>query len=197
MKLPSHLAQQWVAEERRVLDLGCGDGTLLRQLMDERKATGYGIEINPERINACIAKGVNVLEKDLDKDLCSFSDNSFDTVLLTQTLQAVRKPDVLLDELLRIGSEGIVTFPNFGIWKARVGLAVGGKMPVSKELPHEWYDTPNIHFCTVKDFETLCEDKGITVLDRYFLNNTNKASWLSRTAPNLFAMTAFYRITKS
>ena len=151
--------------------------------MDERKATGYGVEINPERINACIAKGVNILEKDLDKDLCSFADNSFDTILLTQTLQAVREPDVLLDELLRIGSEGIVTFPNFGIWKAHVGLAAGDRMPVSKELPHEWYDTPNIHFCTVKDFEALCEEKGITVLDRYFLNNNNKASWLSVQRP--------------
>lgn len=197
MKLPSALVDSWVTENSRVLDLGCGDGTLLRQLTEERKVSGYGVEINPDHINTCIQNGVNVLEKNLDKDLASFATRSFDTVLLTQTLQAVNKPHVVIDELLRIGKEGIVTFPNFGIWKARLALMAGGKMPVSKELPHTWYDTPNIHFCTVEDFENLCAEKGVTILDRYFIDNQKRTSWLSQTLPNLFAMTAFYRITKA
>ena len=195
MRLPPELSH-WVAENAHVLDLGCGEGTLLRQLMDERKVSGYGVEINPERIQACIEKQVNVIEKNLDYDLPSFADNSFDTVLLTQTLQAVNKPHKLIDQLLRIGKEGIVTFPNFGHWKTRAALMFGGKMPVSKELPFTWYDTPNIHFCTVEDFEELCTKKGIKILDRYFLNNDDEPSKLSSAKPNLFAQTAFYRITK-
>lgn len=196
MKLPAHIIHQWIKEQAHVLDLGCGDGTLLKHLKTERKVTGYGVEIAPERITACIRNGVNVIEKNLDTDLHSFADNSFDTVIMTETLQAVHYPDKVIDETLRIGKEGIVTFPNFGFWKARYGLLFGGKMPVSKELPHSWYDTPNIHFCTVLDFEQLCKENGIKILASHYMNNHGESSWLARKLPNLFALTATYRITR-
>ena len=179
MKLPTDIVSQWITENARVLDLGCGDGTLLEQLKLERGILGYGVEIGSEAITRCIQKGVNVIEKNLDTDLPSFQDNSFDTVIMTQTLQAVHYPDKVIDEMLRIGEECIVTFPNFGYWKARTGLSLGGKMPVSKELPYSWYDTPNIHFCTVNDFEELCQAKGITILAKHFMNNTQQNSLLN------------------
>lgn len=196
MKLPVHIVREWVAQNAHVLDLGCGDGTLLALLKTERNITGYGVEIDPNRITACIQKGVNVIEKNLDTDLHSFADNSFDTVIMTETLQAVHYPDQAIDATLRIGKEGIVTFPNFGFWKARWGLMFGGKMPVSKELPYNWYDTPNIHFCTVKDFEQLCRDKGIRIIASHFMDNRGESSALARRWPNLFALTATYRISK-
>ena len=196
MKLPPQIVSQWLQPQAHVLDLGCGDGTLLRQLMDERQASGYGVEIDPGAITACINNGVNVVEKNLDSDLGDFATNSFDTVIMTQTLQAVHYPDKVVDEMLRIGRECIVTFPNFGYWKARAGLALGGKMPVSKELPYNWYDTPNIHFCTISDFEQLCKDKHIKVLNRHFMDNRDTSSKLANCWPNLFALTAVYRISR-
>ncbi len=196
MKLPANIVSQWITQSSKVLDLGCGNGTLLRQLMDEQHVTAYGVEIGQQQITECIKNGVNVIEKNLDTDLHTFSTNSFDTVIMTQTLQAVHYPDKVIDEMLRIGKECIVTFPNFAYWKARRGLAIGGKMPVSKELPYSWYDTPNIHFCTVKDFENLCKSKNISILNRHFMNNQNQSTWLSTLNPNFFALTAVYRITK-
>lgn len=196
MSFPVDMVPQWIEANARVLDLGCGDGALLKQLKEQLNVSGYGVEIAPDRITACIKNGVNVIEKNLDTDLHSFGDNSFDTVIMTETLQAVHYPDKVLDETLRIGKEGIVTFPNFGYWKARYGIMFGGKMPVSKELPYSWYDTPNIHFCTVLDFEQLCKDKGIRILDSHFMNNNDQSTWLTRKFANLFALTATYRITK-
>lgn len=196
MKLPADIVSQWIPKGARVLDLGCGDGTLLEQLQQERHVSGYGVEIGAAQITACVAKGINVIEKNLDTDLPSFQDNSFDTVIMTQTLQAVHYPDKVIDEMLRIGNECIVTFPNFGYWKARTGLALGGKMPVSKELPYSWYDTPNIHFCTIRDFENLCRSKGITILAKHFMNNRLESDILCSLLPNLFALTAIYRISR-
>ena len=127
-----------------------------------------GVEIDASNIATCIGNGIDVIEQDLDQGLANFADNSFDTVLLTQTLQAVHRPDFVLQEMLRVGKECIITFPNFGHWQARKYLLTRGKMPVSKFMPHEWYNTPNIHFCTVNDFEVLCEQRDISVLHRNF-----------------------------
>lgn len=196
MRLPAELVQAWIKPKERVLDLGCGDGTLLRQLIDDKDVLGYGIEIDPHAISQCISGGINVVEQDLDKGLGNFTDDSFDTVVMTQTLQAVHYPHLIIDEMLRIGKVGIVVFPNFGHWRCRLYLGTRGKMPVSKFLPYQWYDTPNIHFCTVDDFENLCRQKNVDIINRHFLNAQGKSTYGTRQRPNLFGFTAIYRISK-
>ena len=153
------IIQQWVKPSSQVLDLGCGEGQLLSYLQANKQVNGYGLEINPDKITACIRNGVNVLEQNLDDGLSNFADDSMDTVIMTQALQVVRRPDELLEEMLRIGKEAIVTFPNFGFWKTRFYLLLKGRMPMSETLPYNWYDTPNIHMCTFRDFEILCHEK--------------------------------------
>ena len=146
---------------------------------------------------SCLRNGVNVVEQNLNSGLSNFRSASFDTVLLAQTLQALSKPDLLIDEMLRIGKNGIVTFPNFGNWKSRVYLWFKGRMPVSKFMPHQWYNTPNIHFCTVKDFDALCEEKKIKVLARTVVDSQHQGSWYMRVWPNFLGEIAIYHITKS
>src|SRR5262247_385388 len=141
---------QWVSKGARVLDLGCGDGSLLRALWKEREAPGYGVEIDDDSVIACVANDVNVVQVDLESGLSLFADRSFDTVVLSLTLQAMRHQEAILREMLRVGREVIVSFPNFGHWSARVQVALG-RMPVSETLPYEWYDTPNLHHCTIVD----------------------------------------------
>lgn len=192
------LIEPWITSESRVLDLGCGDGTLLAHLQERKSVLGYGLEIGEKQINACVSKGVNVIEHNLDdKDLSCFGDQQFDTVIMTQALQAVRRPDLMLDEMLRMGREGIVTFPNFGHWRCRYYLLSKGKMPVSKTLPYHWYDTPNIHLCTFKDFEALCDEKNIRILNRTVVDSEFESTWLAIRWPNLFAELAIYRIAKN
>lgn len=195
MRIDFDHLQQWIARDSRVLDLGCGDGTLLALLRDNKNVQGYGLEIDPQQIQACISRGVNVINQNLDRGLGNFGDDSFDTVLMTQAIQTMHFPHKVLDEMLRVGKECIVTFPNFGHYKARVHLAFRGRMPVSDLLPYEWYNTPNIHFCTFKDFEVLCREKGIRVLHRQVVNERS-AQWLGRLAPNLFGETAIYHLRK-
>ena len=190
------LLQQWIHADSRVLDLGCGDGTLLKQLMQSKQIQGYGIENNRELIIAGLNNGINVLEQNLNDGLTDFPDNSFDTVVMTQALQAMSRPDLVLDEMLRVGKECIITFPNFGNWRARFHLAIAGRMPVTKQLDWEWYNTPNIHFCTVKDFEVLCQQKGIRVLNRTMVSEQFPDNSLKQVLPNLFAQTAIYHLSK-
>jgi len=155
----------WMKEGSSVLDLGCGDGTLLRYLQESRNMHGYGLEIDQVKVISSIENGVNVIHADLDAGLNQYFDNdSFDYVIMTQTLQAIQRPDHLLQEMLRIGREGIITFPNMGHWKSRLQLGLQGIMPVTRTLPYAWYNTPNIHLCTLKDFEALCERLNIRIL---------------------------------
>lgn len=189
--------EQWVPQDSRVLDLGCGDGRLLQYLQKRRGVLALGVEIDHANMTACVERGVPVIEQDIDEGLSNFSDNSFDVVLLTQTLQAVRRPDYVLEEMLRVGKECIITFPNFGHWSARLSLLAKGRMPVSKNLPYEWYDTPNIHFCTVKDFEVFCQEKNIQVINRFFQSghdvaNAGTINW----QPNIRAVNAIYHVTR-
>jgi methionine biosynthesis protein MetW len=186
-----------VQANARVLDLGCGDGTLLAELQQDLNIRGYGLEIDAEAINQCVLKGVNVVEQDLNKGLANFDDNSFDTVIMTQALQAMRYPHLVLDEMLRIGSECIITFPNFGHWKARAYLTLRGRMPVTKELTYQWYDTPNIHFFTYRDFEVLCRQRNINVLRKQFVGEHFLDRQLKDLWPNLFAETVVYHLSKS
>ena len=191
----SHISQ-WVEQGARVLDLGCGDGEFLSVLKTQNQVRGMGIEIDPAAITTCISKGLNVVEQNVDDGLANFADDSFDVVVMAHALQAVRFPHLVLDEMLRIGRESIVTFPNFGQWRCRVHLATRGRMPVSRFLPYTWYDTPNIHFCTVRDFETLCRERGIRVLGRHMIGGEKSSGTMARRFPNLWATTAIYHITR-
>ena len=191
------MVADWVGEKQRVLDLGCGDGSLLRYLFDSRQATGYGLEIDPAGITQSVANGINVIESDLDEGLSDFDDDAFDQVIMTQTLQAVQRPDQLLREMLRVGRTGIVTFPNFAYYRLRYHIAVRGRMPMSEALSYAWYETPNIHFCTIRDFEALCAELGIHILERRVLSHDLKRPPLRGFLPNLFGEIALYRICRA
>jgi len=196
MRLDLSHIQRWIARESRVLDLGCGDGEFLQSLRENRQVHGMGLEIDQDNITAAIGRGLDIIEQNMDEGLSNFPDQSFDTVVMAHALQAVHYPDRVLEEMLRIGREGIVTFPNFGHWRCRLHLGLRGKMPVSGFMPHTWYDTPNIHFCTVADFEGLCREKGIRILSRDVIGNTQRRPIMSLIWPNLFSTTAIYRITR-
>ena len=187
----TELIAGWVAPGARVLDLGSGDGTLLRHLWQTRQAPGYGVEINDAQVIECIRNDVNVLQMDLEDGLSAFQDGSFDYVILSETLQAIRHQEALLREMLRVGREAIVSFPNFGYWRARLQIALGGHMPVSDELPYQWYDTPNVPRCTLIDFEGLCAKLGIRVIERLVLHDGEPVRWL----PNLLGSLAMYRVS--
>ncbi len=178
----------------RVLDLGCGEGELLAHLQNTKQVNGYGLEIDGNNITTCIDKGVNVIEQDLDQGLGNFASNSFDMVVMTETLQSVKAPDLMLDDMLRIGEECIVTFPNFGNWRCRAASALRGKMPVAQHLPYSWYDTPNIHLCTFRDFERLCRDKGVRIIERFVADSKHLNRPLMNVFPNFFGAIAFYRL---
>ncbi len=188
--------QAWIKSGSRVLDLGCGDGTLLENLRDQKRVNGYGLEIDPSQITTCISKGLNVIDQNLDQGLSNFSDHSFDSVVMTQALQTMHAPDQVLLEMLRVGKECIVTFPNFGHWKARWHLAINGRMPVSDLLPYQWYDTPNIHFCTFTDFEFLCRELDIDIIHRQVVADRPIGRLLKDIRPNLFGDTAIYHLKK-
>lgn len=178
----------------RVLDLGCGEGELLAWLQSNKGVNGYGLDVDATNINTCLRHGVNVIEQDLDAGLDNFADNSFDMVIMTETLQSVKAPDHLVEEMLRIGEECIITFPNFGHWQCRTQLMWRGTMPVSEHLPHAWFDTPNIHMCTFKDFERLCADLNVHVIQRRVLGSRRKEGFLTDRMPNLLGSVAFYRL---
>lgn len=187
------LIKKWIAPGSRVLDLGCGDGALLQALRDKRQVDGYGLEIDPGNIVSCLKAGVNVIQRDLDVGLNDFDDQAFDYVIMTQTLQAVHFPDKLLEEVLRVGKQGIVTFPNFGFIKNRLQLGLQGKMPVSRALPSQWYNTNNIHLCTIKDFERLTAERNIRILERMVVDYAHRTSTQIAFLPNLFGEIALYR----
>ena len=157
------LIESFIDNKKRILDVGCGEGDLIEQLQKNLNAKTHGIEMNGEMTQKAIAKGLNVIQGDAENDLGQYSNQSFDYVILSQTLQAMMKPKQILTELLRIGSKAIVSFPNFGHWKIRSQLLLSGKMPVTESLPFAWYDTPNIHFFTIKDFQNLCEEMNIVI----------------------------------
>ena len=197
MRPDQEIIQRWIEPDSRVLDLGCGDGSLLANLKLTKKVKGTGLEIDSDKIQTCVERGLNVIEQNLDAGLWNFQTDSFDTVLLAQTLQALSHPDQLIDEMLRVGRRGIVTFPNFGNWKSRVYLSSKGRMPVSKFMPHAWYDTPNIHFCTVRDFDALCKEKNILILERTVVDLKHEGSLSMRLLPNLLGEIAIYHIARS
>ena len=187
----------WIKPGSSVLDLGCGDGTLMTFLQQQKQTRGYGIEIDDDDITASIRNGINVIHMDLNEGLSEFDEDSFDYVILSLTLQAMQSPELLLKEMMRVGTEGIVTFPNFGNWKSRLQLSLGGRMPVTKNLPHTWYNTPNIHLCTIKDFEDLCQSLGFRIIERRAVNHVHKSRLGLKLFPNLLGQIALYRFRRA
>ena len=183
----------WVNFGSKVLDLGCGDGTLLQFLRSSLEVKGYGVEKDDANWLACMQNGTNVIQMDLEAGLSGFENQSFDTVILSQTLQAMHNTEEIVQEMLRVGREIIVTFPNFGYWRNRLQIASGGHMPVSKDLPFQWFDTPNVHLCTINDFDQFCKNHKISVIERKVITEGNEVSFM----PNLLGNLAMYRLKAS
>ena len=196
MRSDLQLIADLVQPKTRVLDLGCGNGELLSYLKKHKSVTGYGLDVDAVNIEQCLQKGVNVIEHDLNGGLESFASNSFEIVVMTETLQSVKAPDQLLLEMLRIGNECIVSFPNFGNWRCRLQISMG-KMPISLHLPNNWFDTPNIHLCTCQDFEILCDRLNINIVEKKYVNSKHNSKPFIKVAPNLLSAFAFYRLGKS
>lgn len=180
----------WVDKGSRVLDLGCGDGDLLDYLHGHKQTQGVGVEINDERVIACVKRGVNVIQQNLDEGLAMFGDQQFDTVVLSQTLQAVHQTEHVLREMVRVGRTGVVSFPNFGYWPHGWSI-LRGRMPVTGQMPYAWYNTPNIHLCTLKDFEDLCQQLGLRIIERVTFGPHRQVKWLASWRATL----ALYRFT--
>ena len=183
----------WVPDGGKVLDLGCGDGELLHRLQAEKGVQGLGVDIDPANIIAAVGKGMCVVQQDMEDGLRNFEGSRFDAVIIAYSLQVLERPHAVLERIVSIGNEAIVTFPNFGHWRSRLSLLLSGRMPKTKALPYSWFDTPNIHFCTVADFEMLCKDLNIVVVERRM---SSSMELLAQLWPNLFAKSASYRITR-
>lgn len=180
----------------KILDLGCGDGYLLKKLIDEKEVTGIGIEINHDQVIKSIEKGLSVIQDDLDKGLKQFEDKTFDYAILNQTLQSTERPDYVLDEMLRVSKKAIVAFPNFAYWRVRFYLFFKGKMPKSRALPYEWYNTPNIHLNTIEDFFEFCKSRGINIIDSIYLAKKRARKGISKPLANFFSEEAIFVLSK-
>ena len=188
---------EWIQKDSTVLDLGCGDSTLLNYLTSNKNISGYGFEKDIDKVQESIKKNINVIQSDFNTGLAEyFNSNFFDYSIMTQALQENKNPDRIILEMVRVSREGIVTFPNMGFWKNRFQLGFLGRMPVSKSLPNKWFDTPNIHLCTFNDFEKLCKDLKINILEKKVLNNNYSSNLLLKLFPNFFGEIALYRFKK-
>ena len=188
------LISSWIKKNSRVLDLGCGDGSLLKMLKEQKNVTGYGIDYDISQIKLSLDNKINVMQLDLDDDLNDFKDDTFDYVVLAQSLQEIKNPEKLLKEMLRIGKEIIISFPNMGHWSARLQLFIGGKMPVTSELPHSWHNTPNIHLCTICDFENFCKENNFIISKSSITSRSFLGNLMVKILPNLFGQVALFRI---
>ena len=191
----SKIINSWVPENSKVIDFGCGDGSLLKELFENKQVLGYGVEINDTKIEKCIEKGVPVIKLDIDKGLNDFMSSDFDLSIMARSIQCLKNPDLALNRMLELSKRCVVTLPNLGYWRCRINLA-SGKMPITPELPSSWYETENIHLCTIKDFENLCLKQNISIKDKVFINRNGYQGGLSKINPNLFAVEGVYLLEK-
>jgi len=191
----SKIINSWVPENSKVIDFGCGDGSLLKELFENKQVLGYGVEINDIKIEKCIKKGIPVIKLDIDKGLNDFMSSNFDLSIMARSIQCLKNPDLALNRMLELSKRCVVTLPNLGYWRCRINLA-SGKMPITPELPSSWYETENIHLCTIKDFENLCLKENISIKDKVFINRNGNQGGLSKINPNLFAVEGVYLLEK-
>ena len=192
------IISDWIEKNSTVLDLGCGDSTLLNYLVLSKNITGYGLEKNIEEVQQSIKKNINVIQADFNIGLDKyFDENFFDYAIMTQALQENKNPERIILEMLTVAREGIVTFPNMGFWKNRFQLGFLGRMPISRSLPNNWFDTPNIHLCTFNDFERLCKNLDIKIIEKKVLDNNYSTNFLLKLFPNFFGEIALYRFEKN
>jgi methionine biosynthesis protein MetW len=198
MKNEFQVIANLIEKDKKVLDVGCADGTLMKFLKDNKNINIRGLEISKDKVQKCIAKGLTVIEGNAEKDLIQFPDKSFDYVILSQTLQAFLNPELVINELLRVGKKAIVTIPNFGFWKIRLHLLTKGTMPITKTLPDEWYNTPNLHMCTIKDFDYFVKSRNFKIFKSIALNNESVSSINDTNLglKNLFADLGIFLIEK-
>ena len=198
MKNEFQVIAELIEKEKKVLDVGCGDGVLMEFLKNNKNTNIRGLEISKSKVQECIAKGLTVIEGNAEKDLAQFPDKSFDYVVLSQTLQAFLNPELVINELLRVGKKAIVTIPNFGYWRIRLHLLLKGTMPITKTLPDEWYNTPNIHMCSIKDFFHFVKSRNIKIFKSLAINNQNASiiNDSNLTIKNFFANLGIFLIEK-
>ena len=191
----SKVIKNWVPSKSKVIDFGCGDGSLLKDLIDTKGIFGYGVEIDHEKIQQCIEKGISVIEKDINEGIQDFESSDFDIAIMASSIQCLKNPDIALKRMLRLSKKCIVTLPNLGYWKCRLALLLG-KMPVTPNLPSSWYETENLHLCTIKDFEKLCSDSGFVIDERIFLDSSGVESATASLLPNLLASEGVYLLAR-
>jgi len=191
----SKIINPWVPKNSKVIDFGCGDGTLLKELMETKNVLGYGIEINDQKIEGCISKNVPVIKQDIDKGMDEFKSSNFDISIMARSIQCLKDPSLALNRMLKLSKRCVVTLPNLGYWKCRLNLAFG-RMPVTPELPSSWYDTDNIHLCTINDFEDLCKKEDIKIINKVFLSSSGAQSTFASLSPNMLAIEGVYLLEK-
>ena len=194
IRLDLELIAGLVVKNSTVLDLGCGDGELLHKLIKEKNIQGHGVEFSDQKIYKCVRKGVPVVHADLNEGLDDYPDKSFNYVILSRTMQVVKRPDIIVKEMLRVGEKCIVSFPNFGFWKVRFQLLLNGRMPRTKSLPYEWYNTPNIHLSTIKDFKLYCQKEKYKISNQIYIDKDGKKKLSATRFPNYFAELAIFTI---
>ena len=188
-----HIVLDWIPSQSKVIDFGCGDGALLKILSEQKSIIGYGVENDPDKINACIINGVSVIQQDIDAGIHNYKGMGFDVAVMASSIQCLRKPRDAMKNILKVANECVITLPNFVNWELRLGI-LNGKMPSSDQLPAKWYETKNLHLCTIADFEELCREESFAIKKNVYLNRKGKSTWLANKLPNLFAAQAVYLI---
>tara|TARA_B100001093_G_scaffold17195_1_gene15658 strand:+ start:546 stop:1139 length:594 start_codon:yes stop_codon:yes gene_type:complete len=189
------IIDSWITDNSKVIDFGCGDGSLLQFLISNKNISGYGVEIDHKKIQQCVEKGLSVIEQDIDEGIQDFCSSNFDFAIMASSIQCLKNPHIALGRMLDLSKQCVVTLPNLGYWRCRLNL-LSGKMPVTPNLPSSWYETENLHLCTIKDFEKLCADEGFLINKRIFLNGQGRKGSLASLTPNIFSSEGVYLLER-